>query len=61
MSSWASVFAPYAPYQVLPSALVVTVAILWDTNDYFAKLQAAYMPTTEQVDIQKTQLYVQNF
>ena len=28
-----------------------------DTNDYVAKLQAAYMTTTEQVDIQKTQLY----
>ena len=30
-----------------------------DTNDNVAKLQAAYMTTTGQVDIQKTQLYAQ--
>ena len=32
-----------------------------DTNDYIAKLQAVYMVPSEQVDIQKVQLYAQFF
>ena len=32
-----------------------------DTNDYVAKLQAAYMAPADQVDIKKIQLYAQNF